>query len=342
MRLDDFTYTLPPELIARYPLQKRDHSRMMIVERRTGTLVHARFLDLPEMLRSGDVLVVNDSKVIPACLPGRKETGGTVEILLLEKREASSATSETWEVLLKRAKRLRPGMRIAFSAPGEAVIEKQITDKKWLVTFTAPDGFPTFLENVGRPPLPPYIKRDSDEEDATTYQTVYARAPGSIAAPTAGLHFTDRILAQISDMNIPVAAVTLHIGYGTFSPIVASTVERHVMDEEYFELREEAAALINGAGRVIAVGTTATRVLETCCNEEGTVTPSISRTCLFIYPGFHFRRVDVLLTNFHLPRSSLYLLVCAFAGRELMARAYAEAVAREYRFYSYGDCMLII
>jgi S-adenosylmethionine:tRNA ribosyltransferase-isomerase len=342
MRLEDYTYTLPPELIAHYPLQERDHSRMMIVDRRAGEILHSQFCELPGLLRAGDVLVVNDSKVIPARLTGWKETGGTVEILLLEKRDSTSASCETWEVLVKRASRLRVGMQVHFGAAGTAVIKERQTEKKWLMTFSTRESFSLFVQDVGRPPLPPYIKRATRIEDVTTYQTVYARSPGSIAAPTAGLHFTDDSLARISTRGVPIAAVTLHVGYGTFSPISVATVQDHVMDEEYYELGEDSSALINGAERVIAVGTTSTRLLESACNEGGKVSPTASRTRLFIYPGFRFRCVDALLTNFHLPRSSLYLLVCAFASKELTEKAYSEAVAKRYRFYSYGDCMLIL
>lgn len=315
---------------------------MMIVNRRTQKLIHGRFQDLPELLGPGDVLVVNDSKVLPARLTGRKETGGTAEILLLEKRKTVSPSCEVWETIVKRGKRIRTGMRVQFGDAGEAVVGERLTEKKWLITFTARESFSWFLETIGRPPLPPYIKRDIDPDDATMYQTVYARWPGSIAAPTAGLHFTEESLSRIEDTGAAIASVTLHVGYGTFSPITSPVVEDHVMDEEYYEIGADASSRINGAGRVIAVGTTSTRVLESTSDENGKVSPTSARTRLFIYPGYRFRRVDALLTNFHLPRSSLYLLVCAFAGKELMEKAYAEAVARAYRFYSYGDCMLIL
>ena len=342
MKLSDFDYRLPPELIAQRPLASRDRSRMLIVRRGEGSIASSHFYELPSLLGKGDCLVVNNSKVIPARLVGRKDTGGTVELLLVSKKESLDPSRQTWEVLLKRAKKIRSGMRIAFGELCEAFIAGRASEKKWLVTFIAPGGFDRFLDHFGRPPLPPYIKRMSDKADAMAYQTVYAFVPGSVAAPTAGLHFTQEILERLADRGVSSVSVTLHVGYGTFSPIETPLVEDHIMEDEHYEIGEEAADAINLSARVVAVGTTSTRVLESASDENGRIRPSSSNTGLFIYPGYRFKRVDALLTNFHLPRSSLYLLVCAFAGKDLVEKAYEKAIAERYRFYSYGDCMLIL
>ncbi len=345
MKLEEFDYSLPEELIAQKPAPVRDLSRMMIVDRRTGRIDIATFRDLPGYFGPGDVVVVNDSRVFPARLIGRKETGGLIEILLLA-RPKDGLPGETWEVLLRPAKRVAVGTMIVFTDDDRATVLKRLGEKRWLLSFTTAMPFDDFLAQQGRAPLPPYIKRQRDlspsVEDLERYQTVYARVKGSVAAPTAGLHFTHEALEGLRNRGAEIVPVTLHIGYGTFLPIEAERVEDHVMEEERFSLGEETARKINEASRVIAVGTTATRVLESVADAEGRIAPVSAATRLYIYPGYPFRRVDALLTNFHLPKSSLFLLVCAFAGRELMREAYETAVANRFRFYSYGDCMLIL
>jgi S-adenosylmethionine:tRNA ribosyltransferase-isomerase len=317
---------------------------MMVVDRATGDIALKTFHDLPEYVGDGDVVVVNDSRVFPARLIGRKETGALIEILLL--RRVPEEPRQTWEVLLRPAKRVDTGMTITFAADCRARILKRLSEKQWLLDFDTSTPFDAFLSTFGRAPLPPYIKRKRSQspsrEDLERYQTVYAKVPGSVAAPTAGLHFTPEVFERLRSRGAGIAPVTLHVGYGTFLPIEAARVEDHVMEEEHFTIDAEAAAKVNGARRVIAVGTTSTRVLESVADEAGMIRPVSSSTRLFLYPGSRFRRVDALLTNFHLPKSSLFLLVCAFAGRELMAEAYRIAIENKFRFYSYGDCMLIL
>ncbi len=347
MKLSDFDYDLPEELIAQEPTPVRDQSRMMVLNRSDGSKKDRRFLELPEFLKEGDVLVINDSRVIPARLVGRKASGGLIEMLLLRERSGAPAGSPvTWDVLLRPAKRVDPGTKIFFDAPAEAEIIERLPDKKWVVRFETPGPFKDFLTECGRAPLPPYIKRDrrtgKSRGDLERYQTVYSRFPGSVAAPTAGLHFSEAVLEKIRLKGIPIAAVTLHVGYGTFLPIEAHNMEDHLMEEESFQVTEEAASMINSALRVVAVGTTAVRVIESAAAASGKVTATSGCTKLFIYPGYRFRRIGALLTNFHLPRSSLYLLVCAFAGRDFVQGAYGRAIEERYRFYSYGDCMMIL
>jgi S-adenosylmethionine:tRNA ribosyltransferase-isomerase len=345
MNLHDFSYSLPDELIAQHPREKRDHSRMLFLDRSQGTFLDFSFFQLPDFLREGDVLVVNDSRVIPARLFGRKQTGGTVEILLL-RLENTGTENQRWEVLLKPAKRLREKDILRLAENGEAKIVQRLSEKKWLMEFFTPVRFDAYLERFGKTPLPPYIKRPknsmADSADRERYQTVYAKRPGSVAAPTAGLHFTEHILEALKKRGVSVASVTLHVGYGTFIPIEAEDIRKHVMESEYYEITEENCRIINNARRVIAVGTTSTRALESAADPDGRVRPREGWTSLFIYPGYSFKRVNGLLTNFHLPRSSLFLLVCAFAGTDLIQKAYAHAVEERYLFYSYGDCMLIL
>jgi S-adenosylmethionine:tRNA ribosyltransferase-isomerase len=345
MKLDEFDYPLAEELIAQEPAAVRDLSRMMVVHRRTGRIDLRTFRDLPEYLGPGDVIVVNDSRVFPARLIGRKETGGLIEILLLAPCQDESP-GECWEVLLRPAKRVADGTIVSFADGCRATVGSRLSEKKWLLRFTTAIPFDEFLTRQGRAPLPPYIKRKRDrshpEQDLERYQTIYAREKGSVAAPTAGLHFTPGLLEQLQKRGAIVTPVTLHIGYGTFLPIETEHVEDHVMEEEHFILSEETARSVNDANRVIAVGTTATRVLESVADEEGRIASAARSTRLYVYPGYRFRRVDALVTNFHLPKSSLFLLVCAFAGRELMQEAYRLAVENRFRFYSYGDCMLIL
>lgn len=303
------------------------------------------FFQLPDFLQKGDVLVINDSRVIPARLFGKRITGGILEILLLT-RKKEGEFSQTWEALIRPAKRLREQDIINLGNNCEAKISARLSEKKWLLEFSAPEGFDAYLKKYGRAPLPPYIKRKKngqpDMTDLKRYQTVYARNPGSIAAPTAGLHFTEAVLQKLKSKGIQTAPVTLHVGYGTFLPIETDDVESHVMEPEYYEISDESAGLINNARRIIAVGTTSTRTLESALNPEGFITMPSGFTNLFIYPGYKFKRINGLLTNFHLPESSLFLLACAFAGADLTKKAYAHAVEKRYMFYSYGDCMLIL
>ena len=346
MKLKDFDYHLPEELIAQHPCDLRDHSRMMVIKKKTEEVERNIFQNLPEYLKKDDVLVINDTKVIPARLIGKKETGGMIEILLLLKRGEDSRSLQTWEALLRPAKRVSIGTRIFFNGECEALVIDRVSDKKWVVEFLTSMKFDHFLEKHGRAPLPPYIKRNKDNtkslEDIDRYQTVYARHPGSVAAPTAGLHFSQNILDTLSKTGVHIVPVTLHVGYGTFLPIETDIVEKHVMEEEFFEITKETAEVINEAEKVIAVGTTSTRVIESVADENGKIKPISAYTGLFIYPGYRFKRVTGLITNFHLPRSSLFLLVCAFAGKDLMMKAYDQAIENRFHFYSYGDCMLIL
>lgn len=318
---------------------------MMVLDKTMGTLSHRNFFNFTDLLKKGDTLVLNDSKVIPARLYGQKETGAAIEVLLLTRKEDDDPCRTIWEVLLRPGKRVRLGTLLIFNEHGRGIILDRISEKKWLLELNTDFPCETFLDRYGSAPLPPYINRKGETshrlQDMNRYQTVYARRPGSVAAPTAGLHFTPDILNQLEAMGVAIAKVTLHVGYGTFLPVEAENVEDHAMEEEYYDISPEAAALISGSERVIAVGTTSTRVLESIADEKGRIVASSGFTKLFIYPGYRFKRVNALLTNFHLPKSSLYLLTSAFGGTELICRAYAVAIRKRYRFYSYGDCMFI-
>jgi S-adenosylmethionine:tRNA ribosyltransferase-isomerase len=321
---------------------------MMALCRATGGVTHHRFSDLCGFLRRGDLLVVNDTKVIRGRLRARKETGASVEIFLLARREEGEGQVETWEALARPSRRLREGM--AFQAgEGLCVTLLHRETGRWVVRLTADDSVPAALERVGEVPLPPYIRRAPGDPpgscDAERYQTVYAASPGSVAAPTAGLHFDREMLDEIRGAGVEVAPITLAVGYGTFSPIRTDEVESHRIHAEPYRLSPETAAAVAAArergGRVIAVGTTSVRALETCAREDGRVDPSEGMTRHFIYPGYRFRAVDALVTNFHLPRSSLLALVMAFAGVERIREAYRCAVEHGYRFFSYGDAMFV-
>jgi S-adenosylmethionine:tRNA ribosyltransferase-isomerase len=346
MELKDFSYFLPDELIAQHPCPKRDRSHLLFLDKKKEKMADSFFFQLPDFLQSGDVLVINDSRVIPARLFGKKPTGGILEILLLTKKK-SEKESQTWEVLVRPAKRLRENDVIALGNNCEAKVLARISDKKWLLDFFAPDGFEDYLNRFGRAPLPPYIKRKKTVAMDTTndrerYQTVYAKSPGSIAAPTAGLHFSADVLQSLRAKGVQIASITLHVGLGTFLPIEANEIENHVMEAEYYEISADAAHLINNARRVIAVGTTSTRTLESVADKDGYIKAQSGLTNLFIYPGYEFKKVTGLITNFHLPQSSLFLLVCAFAGTNFIKKVYQHAVENRYLFYSYGDCMLIL
>lgn len=341
----DFNYELPPECIAQHPVEPRDHSRLMVLDRKSGEIRHRHFYDITEELRPGDVLVVNDSKVIPARLYGYVEgrPEASVEILLLRNRSL-----DTWETLVRPGKRAKVGMRMVF---GDGLMIGEVTEVveegNRLIHFSydhdAYDNLYEILHRIGLMPLPPYITAQLEDNDR--YQTVYAREEGSAAAPTAGLHFTPELLEKIRTMGVVVVPVMLHVGLGTFRPVKAEKIEEHVMHTEYICVTREAADIINerraAGGRVIAVGTTSCRTLESAADEGGVVHPVSGDTGIFIYPGYHFKAVDALITNFHLPESTLLMLVSAFYDREHIMEAYRIAVEEGYRFFSFGDAMFI-
>ena len=343
MKVSDFDYELPKELIAKFPVEPRDSSRLMVLHRNTGEIEHRIFRDIVEYLKPGDVLVINDTKVIPARLFGKLETGGKVELLLVRQPGPG-----TWEVMAKPARKLKEGKRIYFDEELEAVVKGYSGEGRRIVEFILKSNkdFMEKLEEIGHIPLPPYIEREEKPEDREKYQTVFARKEGAVAAPTAGLHFTEELLQKLKDKGIIIKNITLHVGPGTFKPVKVENVEEHQMDYETYHVPEDTAAEINRAKeegrRVIAVGTTVTRTLESAAEKDGKVKSGEGSTNLFIYPGYRFKVIDALITNFHLPRSTLLMLVSAFAGRERILNAYREAVKKGYRFYSYGDAMFIL
>lgn len=341
MRTDELDYELPAELIAQYPAERRDESRLLVLDRAAGTMRCDVFRNVAGYLRAGDCLALNRTRVIRARLRGRKPTGGEVEIFLL--REEAPGL---WEALVRPSARVRPGTEVAVGGGAlRAIVEEVLPEGRRRVRFDAADVLGVLAE-AGEVPLPPYIHRDHQEPlDGERYQTVYAEAPGAVAAPTAGLHFTPEVFRSLDEAGVRRAYLTLHVGYGTFRPIQAERVEEHVLEPEEFELPEETAAVLDRAraagGRVVAVGTTCTRVLESQYR-DGAYQAGRGRTGHFIYPPYAFRAVDALQTNFHLPRSSLLALVCAFAGTDFVLEAYRFAVRERFRFYSYGDVMLIV
>ncbi len=355
MLISDFDYELPEELIAQHPLGRRDASRMLVLSRAEARWRDGSFSEFPSELHEGDCVVVNNTRVFPARLLGRREpTGGRVELLLVRRRE--DLGGETWEALARPARRLDAGARLTF---GDGRLSAEIlstTDDgaRRVVRFDTSDGggdFSALLEEFGRMPLPPYIKRETEDlasrdEDRERYQTVYAASSGAIAAPTAGLHFTPEVFDRLRERGVGVAELTLHVGYGTFAPVRAEDLSSHSVAPESFEISAEAAEALNETRargrRIVAVGTTTVRALESSADERGRVRAGRGETGLTITPGYSFRAVDAMLTNFHLPRSSLLVLVSAFAGRELVLAAYRHAVGARYRFYSYGDCMLVV
>ena len=352
MLVSDFDFDLPDRLIAQEPAAQRELSRLMVVDRSDRQLRDSVFTRLPEALSAGDVLVLNNTRVFPARLIGNRlrtaahgaTKGGRVEVFLVREIEPL-----LWEALVNPGRALLPGSRVEFAegALTAEVVEHREAGRR-LVRFEATDDFEGLVDRIGRTPLPPYIKRGEENTiDAERYQTVFARERGSIAAPTAGLHFTDELIARIEDRGVEIVEITLHVGYGTFQPVRVERVEDHQVEPESYSISSRAAELINQAlaegRRIVAVGTTTTRALESSARtNRGLVAPGSATADLFIYPEFHFRVVGGLVTNFHLPRSSLLILVSAFAGREVVLNAYREAVRREYRFYSYGDAMLIL
>ena len=344
MHISDFDYDLPAELIAQTPLEQRDASRMLVVDRERQLWTDSSFKEFTDHLRAGDVVVVNNSRVIPARLNGRREeTGGQVEIFLV--REIAN---DVWEALVRPGGRLKKGARAVF---GEGRLVAEMLDEPGAelrrVRFACEGKFHEVLAEIGSTPLPPYIKRPAgtSSEDRERYQTVYSKQRGAIAAPTAGLHFTPDVLSEVG-ARAALVEITLHVGYGTFEPVRVDDVAQHSVSSEHFEISDAAAQTINEArdkgGRIVVVGTTTMRALESSANEDGRVQAGRGVAGLTIKPGYRFRVADALLTNFHLPRSSLLILVSAFAGRELILSAYRHAVTEQYRFYSYGDCMLIL
>ncbi len=340
-RLEAYHYDLPEELIAYHPSPKREESRLLVLHRRSGKIEHRqRFREILAYLRPGDLLVLNDTRVFPARLPGRKETGGRVEILLLQLPEPGKPVPA-----LYRGKKLLPGYRVIFSEKLSARVLEKHPDGKLEILLEGPEDLLSAIKEVGKVPLPPYIKREPAQEDLFRYQTVYARKEGSVAAPTAGLHFSEELLKEVTLRGIKTAFLTLHVGYGTFSPVKSPDIRAHKLHEEYVEIPEETVRAVeetrSRGGRVIAVGTTTVRALEWAAL-SGKLIPRSGWCDLYIYPGFTFRVVEAMITNFHLPGSSLLILVSAFAGRRLILSAYQEAIRHRYRFFSYGDAMLIL
>lgn len=340
MKTSDFYYDLPEELIAQDPLEDRASSRLLVLNKKTGEIEHTIFKNIKNYLKKGDCLVINNTKVIPARLIGEKEgSGGKVEFLLLKK-----ISLDTWEIIVKPGKKAREGARVSFGGGLlTAEVIKVLPDGNRIVKFFYDGVFENVLDKLGQMPLPPYITHAL--KDKNRYQTVYAKNDGSAAAPTAGLHFTKELLAEIKEMGVYIAELTLHVGLGTFRPVKVDDVESHVMHSEYYKIDEENAEIINNAkkngGRIISVGTTSTRVLETVADENGHMTAKSGETKIFIYPPYKYKIVDALITNFHLPESTLLMLVSALAGKENIDRAYKQAVEMKYRFFSFGDAMFI-
>jgi S-adenosylmethionine:tRNA ribosyltransferase-isomerase len=362
VKTSDFDFELPPELIAQRPPAERGQSRLLVLDRRAPALEHTTFARLADYLREGDLLVLNDTRVFPARLLGRRvPSGGAVECLLLEqvadpesraqKAGPGGAVAETWIALMHPGQKLKPGARVRFEGEG-GTLHGEVVDRRFFgrrtIRLWSEDGSTVLsaVERIGHIPLPPYISRADDADDRERYQTVFAASTGSIAAPTAGLHFTPALLDELERRGVERTAITLHVGYGTFKPVRVDLVEEHAVDPEHYVVSDEAAGALTRAlragRRIIAVGTTTTRTLESLDLAGGRVRPGTGVTRLFIHPGHRFHVVQGLVTNFHLPRSSLLMLVAAFARRERVLAAYAEAIARGYRFYSYGDAMLIV
>lgn len=341
MNLKDFYYELPEELIAQEPLKERDSSRLLVLKKESGEIKHNTFKDIIKYLKKGDCLVLNNTRVIPARLYGvKKETGSNIEFLLLKRME-----KDIWEVMLRPGKKAQIGARFIF---GENELEAEILDiiegGNRIVKFYYEGIFEEVLDKLGNMPLPPYITKALDDKER--YQTVFSKHEGSAAAPTAGLHFTPALLEEIQQMGVKLAYITLHVGLGTFRPVKVDNILEHVMHSEYFEVSTETADIINrtkaAGGNIISVGTTSTRTLESIASEDGAIKPGSGWTDIFIYPGYKFKVIDGLITNFHLPESTLVMLVSALAGRENVMHAYSEAVKESYRFFSFGDAMLII
>jgi len=342
MRIEEFDYHLPRSLIAQYPSSERGETPLMILHRQTGGIEHQAFQNITKYLRAGDLLVLNNTRVLPARLIGKKQTGGRLEMLLVP---SWNGVKGEWRALIKNSGKVKPGSRIQFERGVEGEIE-EVKAGKGTVKFSCQSEVTDILRKIGHVPLPPYIKRGDEPLDKERYQTVFAERDGSIAAPTAGLHFTHGLLQSLKESGVLMTMITLHVGIGTFTPVKARDIENHAMEAEWVDISQETAREINAAkargGRVISVGTTTTRALESFSDTDGQVRSGKEMTSLFIYPSYRFRVIDGLITNFHLPKSTLIMLVSAFAGKDLLMRAYQEAVREKYRFYSYGDAMLIL
>lgn len=342
MRVEEFDYRLPPSLIAQYPPRQRGETSLMVLHRQTGAIEHRAFRDIIQYLYPSDLLVMNNTRVLPARLIGKKETGGRVEMLLIPSRNGMGGE---WKALIKGGGKMKPGARIRFEHGLEGEV-REVKGAIGKVSFSGQTEVIDILLKIGHVPLPPYIKRADEPLDRERYQTVFAEKDGSIAAPTAGLHFTHDLLRSIRENGVRTTTITLHVGVGTFAPVRARDVENHVMEAEWVEISEQTAREIEDTkargGKVIAVGTTTTRALESFSEGSGGVKPGHGMSSLFIYPPYRFRVIDGLITNFHLPKSTLVMLTSAFAGRDFLMKAYQEAIRRKYRFYSYGDAMLIL
>jgi S-adenosylmethionine:tRNA ribosyltransferase-isomerase len=348
--LEDYDYDLPEELIAQVPVSERDVSRLMVVDRSRRSLTDSRFFDLPGLLRPGDLIVVNNTRVIPARLFGRKESGGRIEILVLNQDKGPAPGPTARWCLLRSSKRPQAGSRLFFENDFTGVVEALGRDGLIRIRFEGPQPLDAMMEVKGVMPLPPYIKREERDSRSTLdrkrYQTVYSKVSGAVAAPTAGLHFTEPLMEALRAAGVSIAELTLHVGHGTFRPVRTKDIRKHELGEEAYRVEQETAEAVNRAKkekrRVIAVGTTVVRVLETVVNDRGEVASGGGKTDLLITPGFSFRVIDAMITNFHLPKSSLLFLVCAFAGKDFIMKAYGRAIEERYRFYSYGDAMLIV
>jgi len=345
----NYDYDLPLDLIAQMPAEKRDHSRLLVVDRRAGALEDKRFFELPDLLRSGDLLVANNTRVVPARIYGHKETGGKVEVVVLEHPEADVRSGDTRKCLMKSSGRPKEGSRLFFENDTSGVIEGYLESGMVSIRYEGQRGIDELLDARGRVPLPPYIKRDPDTPldalDRERYQTVYSEHPGAVAAPTAGLHFTEPLMDKLKRSGVPMVPLTLHVGYDTFRPVKVADIRDHRLHGEYYRIESHTADRINQTraqgGRVFAVGTTVVRALESAPRPGGRISACEGETSLMITPGHTFAVVDGLITNFHLPKSSLLFLVSAFMGLDLTKKAYRHAVSKRYRFYSYGDAMLI-
>ena len=346
--IEDYDYHLPEERIAQTPATRRDRSKLLVMDRETGKLTHLRFYDIYDLIASSDVLVINDTKVVPARLFGQKETGGKAEVLIIDFPGIGNHRPDQGECvcrcLIKTAKRPKPGATLLFGQNLKADI-LSFEDGIFTVRFLYRGNFEHVLERVGHVPLPPYIQRSDNKKDRTAYQTVYAASRGAVAAPTAGLHFSKGLLEKLRKKGVTIVAITLHVGYGTFSPVRVSDIREHRIHSEWYSISKDAADKINAskdAGhRIVAVGTTAVRTLEYACDENQMIAAGHGNCDLFIYPGYRFNIVDAMLTNFHLPKSTLLMLVSAFSTRENLLNAYQTALEKKYRFYSYGDAMFI-
>ncbi|MDD3013097.1 MAG: tRNA preQ1(34) S-adenosylmethionine ribosyltransferase-isomerase QueA [Candidatus Gastranaerophilales bacterium] len=345
MHISEFDYDLPKDLIAQFPADKRDHSNLMVLNKQNQTVEHKKFYDIVDLLDENDLLVMNNTKVIPARLIGKKSTGANIEVFLLKE-----IFHKTFEVLIKPSKRVKPDTMIHFSDELSAKAIRRSENDKWLVELIYKGNFEEILDRVGNIPLPPYISRQLSDEDIKKldfdrYQTVYAEKSGSVAAPTAGLHFTPEILEKLKQKGVQICYVTLNVGLGTFKPVKAENILDHKMDRESYEIPEITANMINKAKsegkNIVAVGTTTVRTLESAFQKCGKIEATCGESEMFIYPGYKFNVIDKLITNFHLPKSTLLMLVSALAGKDFVFKAYSEAINKKYRFYSYGDCMII-